>query len=72
MRRKTPRLNHIYVGDAAAVLRRWPAGFDDLCVTSPPYFQLRDYGHRDQIGRHTDCRVPSRTGSPTATNSSST
>ncbi len=50
MRRKTPRLNHIYVGDAAAVLRRWPAGFVDLCVTSPPYFQLRDYGHRDQIG----------------------
>lgn len=48
--RRRPQLDRIYVGDAAAVLRRWPSGFVDLCVTSPPYFQLRDYGHKDQIG----------------------
>lgn len=47
---KRPRLNQIYVGEAERVLRRWPAGFVDLCVTSPPYFQLRDYGHPEQIG----------------------
>ena len=23
----------------------------DCCVTSPPYFNLRDYGHKDQIGQ---------------------
>ena len=47
---RPPRLDRIYVGEAERVLRRWPDGFVDLCVTSPPYFQLRDYGHREQIG----------------------
>lgn len=47
---KPPRLNRIYEGDAERVLRHWPAGFVDLCVTSPPYYQLRDYGHEDQLG----------------------
>lgn len=46
-------LNRIYQGDAEQVLRHWPAGFVDLCVTSPPYYQLRDYGHADQIGLET-------------------
>lgn len=48
--RRLPKLDRIYVGDAEAVLRRWPNGFVDLCVTSPPYYQLRDYGHEAQIG----------------------
>lgn len=48
--RRRPQLDQIYVGDAEAVLRHWPPGFVDLCVTSPPYFQQRDYGHKDQIG----------------------
>lgn len=48
--RRLPRLNHVYVGDAEAVMRQWPRSFVDLCVTSPPYFQLRDYGHGGQIG----------------------
>lgn len=47
---RRPRLDRIYVGDAEKVLRRWPPGFVDLCVTSPPYFQLRDYGHQEQLG----------------------
>lgn len=46
----TPRLNRIYVGDAEHVLGTWPAGFVDMCLTSPPYFQMRDYGHAAQIG----------------------
>lgn len=50
MSRRVPAFDTIYVGDAERVLRRWPAGFVDLCVTSPPYFQLRDYGHQGQIG----------------------
>src|SRR6266542_601133 len=47
---KRPRLDRIHEGDAERVLRRWPAGFVDLCVTSPPYYQLRDYGHVNQLG----------------------
>ncbi len=31
-------------GDAEAVLRTLPAGSVHCCVTSPPYFGLRDYG----------------------------
>src|SRR5690606_26995112 len=27
-----------------------PAGSAQMCVTSPPYFGLRDYGHEGQIG----------------------
>lgn len=50
MSRRVPDLDKIYVGDSERVLRRWPSGFVDLCVTSPPYFQLRDYGHQGQIG----------------------
>lgn len=37
-------------GDALAVLRTLPDGMARCCVTSPPYFGLRDYGHPDQIG----------------------
>ncbi len=37
-------------GDAADVLRRLPAGSCRCCVTSPPYWGLRDYGVGGQIG----------------------
>ena len=37
-------------GDAAEVLRDVPAGIAQTCVTSPPYFGLRDYGEDGQIG----------------------
>jgi DNA modification methylase len=50
MKRLAPTLDRIYVGDAEQVLSSWPSRFVDLCVTSPPYFQLRDYGHEAQIG----------------------
>lgn len=47
---RRPALDRIYVGDAETVLRRWPSGFVDVCLTSPPYYQLRDYGHPEQLG----------------------
>jgi len=37
-------------GDALALLREMPAGSARCCVTSPPYWGLRDYGHEGQIG----------------------
>jgi len=40
----------IYIGDCREVLRRLPAGSVQCCVTSPPYYGLRDYGVEGQIG----------------------
>jgi len=37
-------------GDARDRLRELDAGSVQTCVTSPPYFGLRDYGHDGQIG----------------------
>ena len=39
----TPKLNHIYQGDAAEVLRRFDDECIDCVVTSPPYWSLRNY-----------------------------
>jgi DNA modification methylase len=38
------------VGDARAVLDALPAGVFQTCVTSPPYWSLRDYHRPGQIG----------------------
>ena len=40
----------LYLGDALTVLRQLPDQSVDCCVTSPPYFGLRDYGVEGQIG----------------------
>lgn len=37
-------------GDALEVLKQLPAESVNMCVTSPPYFGLRDYGADRQIG----------------------
>jgi len=37
-------------GDCIEVLRTLPEESVHCCVTSPPYFGLRDYGHAGQIG----------------------
>jgi len=42
--------NKVLVGDAATVLATLPDALVDCVVTSPPYFQLRDYGVAGQIG----------------------
>lgn len=43
--------NGLHVGDALTVLRTFPTGSHQTCVTSPPYFGLRDYGVDGQIGQ---------------------
>ena len=45
-------MNKIEFGDCRDTMRRWAAeGVKaQTCVTSPPYFGLRDYGHKGQIG----------------------
>lgn len=40
----------ILVGDCRQRLAELPAESVQTCVTSPPYFGLRDYGHDGQIG----------------------
>lgn len=40
----------LLVGSSADVLKEMPDQRYNSCVTSPPYFGLRDYGHEDQIG----------------------
>jgi DNA modification methylase len=40
----------VLVGDCRDVLDTLPAQSVQTCVTSPPYFGLRDYGHDGQIG----------------------
>jgi len=42
--------NKIYIGDSCEVLKKLPDNFFQLMVTSPPYWNVRDYGHKDQIG----------------------
>lgn len=37
-------------GDCIASMAALPSGLSRCCVTSPPYFGLRDYGHEGQIG----------------------
>lgn len=54
-----PRRTHlpvgqILIGDARQRLAELPATSVDTVVTSPPYFALRNYGHRDQLGLERD------------------
>lgn len=46
----TPLAYRLLHGDCLERLRELPAGSVRCCVTSPPYWGLRDYGHADQIG----------------------
>jgi DNA modification methylase len=40
----------LLVGDVRTQLQTLPDASVDTCITSPPYFWLRDYGASDQIG----------------------
>lgn len=44
------KTNHFHIGEALAVLRTFPDCSVNTCITSPPYWGLRDYGHSDQLG----------------------
>ena len=45
-------MNKIEFGDCRTTMRKWAAAGikAQTCVTSPPYYGLRDYGHDGQIG----------------------
>jgi len=45
-------MNLIEFGDCREIMRRWASNGikAQTCVTSPPYYGLRDYGHDGQIG----------------------
>lgn len=45
-----PELNKIYHGDALEVLKTFPSEYVNTCITSPPYWGLRDYGVDNQLG----------------------
>ena len=53
----------VFCGDSLSELAKLPAESAHCCVTSPPYYGFRDYGHPDQIGlernpdRYVDRRV---------------
>ena len=43
-------MNKVLYGDAEAMLKTLPDGYVNCCITSPPYYGLRDYGVAEQIG----------------------
>ena len=48
------KLNHIAHGDCLELMKQLPDACIDMIITSPPYFNLRDYGVTGQIGRESD------------------
>ncbi len=48
-------LNQIICGDALKVLKELPAESIDCCITSPPYWGLRDYGTAKWEGGNPKC-----------------
>jgi len=46
----TLEANVVHTGDCLEVLGEMPADSVHMAMTSPPYWQLRDYGHDDQLG----------------------
>ena len=43
-------MGRILTGDALTILRKLPAESVNCCITSPPYWGLRDYGVTGQLG----------------------
>lgn len=48
-------LNKIYLGDNIETLKLIPDNRVDCCVTSPPYYGLRDYGTGTWVGGDPNC-----------------
>ena len=53
MQNNSLAIDSIYVGDCLDVMKLLPDDSIHCCVTSPPYYALRDYGMDAQIGRET-------------------
>jgi site-specific DNA-methyltransferase (cytosine-N4-specific) len=49
-----PAESTVFQGDAVDILRQFPDNFFRCCVTSPPYWGLRDYAADGQIGAEED------------------
>ena len=49
-------LGILYNGDVLETLRELPDESVDCCITSPPYWALRDYGFAGQVGTEKDFR----------------
>ena len=47
--------SQILQGDALSVLKTLESGSVQCCITSPPYFGLRDYGTAAWVGGDPDC-----------------
>ena len=43
-------MNEIYVGNNVDVLKTFEDESVDMCITSPPYYNLRDYKNSGQLG----------------------
>lgn len=48
--KKKFKLNKIYQGDVKTILKKFPSNIVDCVVTSPPYWNLRDYGTGTWVG----------------------
>ena len=46
---KKLKTNKVYIGNCLEVLKTFPDESLDMCITSPPYWGLRDYGTEGQI-----------------------
>lgn len=44
------KIDYIYQGDSLEVLKTLPSESIDMCITSPPYWNMRDYGVDGQLG----------------------
>lgn len=44
----------ILKGDSRDLVKQLPDNFYSCCITSPPYWGLRDYGYEEQIGAEND------------------
>ena len=48
-------INKVLLGDCSEVLKTLPDEICDCCVTSPPYYGLRDYGTGTWVGGDPNC-----------------
>lgn len=46
----SPEGSSVFQGDCESLLTKLPDNFFQCCITSPPYWGLRDYGDANQIG----------------------
>lgn len=51
----TNYLDQVLIGDCRSMLQSLPDGIVDTCVTSPPYYGLRDYGTGEWVGGNPNC-----------------